>query len=169
MSTAGRRAIAGSRVSSRPNWIGWRHFSDFSARASTNPDPESLIPNPFPDPGHRVRLRGVTLTLEVTSPPQAKLTETRHSFGRDGGSIGREIDNSWVLPHSKVSGHHALISYRDSVFYIEDTSRNGVFLNSSRNRLVRGQAYPLGDGDRLIIDPYEIRVSIAGDRVEVPR
>jgi len=106
----------------------------------------------------------VILTLEVTSPQ--KPAASRQSFTRDGGTIGRETDNSWVLPHSKVSGHHALISYRQSAFYIEDTSRNGVCLNSSKNRLVRGQAYPLKAGDRLLIDPYEIRVSISGDQTE---
>ena len=72
------------------------------------------------------------LILEVTSPQATKLGgASRQTFDTDGGSIGRENDNSWVLPHAKVSGHHALISYRDAVYYIEDTSRNGVCLNSS--------------------------------------
>jgi type VI secretion system FHA domain protein len=106
----------------------------------------------------------VILTLEVISPQ--KPAASRQSFTRDGGTIGRETDNSWVLPHSKVSGHHALISYRQSAFYIEDTSRNGVCLNSSKNRLVRGQAYPLKPGDRILIDPYEIRVSVSGGESE---
>ena len=104
------------------------------------------------------------LTLEIISPQ--KPAASRQSFTRDGGTIGRETDNSWVLPHSKVSGHHALISYRQSAFYIEDTSRNGVCLNSSKNRLVRGQAYPLKAGDRILIDPYEIRVSVSGAETE---
>jgi type VI secretion system FHA domain protein len=84
----------------------------------------------------------------------------RQTFHGEGGSIGRENDNSWVLPHSKVSGHHAVISYRDAVYYIEDRSRNGVCLNSSKNRLERGRPYALKSGDRILIDPYEIRVSI---------
>ena len=72
------------------------------------------------------------LILEVTSPQRAKLGgASRQTFDTDGGSIGREDDNSWVLPHAKVSGHHALISYSDGVYYIEDTSRNGVCLNST--------------------------------------
>src|SRR5262245_60029478 len=40
---------------------------------------------------------------------------------------------------------------------------NGVFLNSSRNRLSRGQPHPLSSGDRLLIEPYEIRISIETD------
>jgi type VI secretion system FHA domain protein len=110
----------------------------------------------------------VILILELTSPQSMKSGASRQSFTREGGSIGRDPDNSWVLPHSKVSGRHALISYRQSTFYIEDTSRNGVFLNSSKNRLVRGQAYPLKAGDRVLIDPYEIRVSIEGEERAAP-
>jgi type VI secretion system FHA domain protein len=105
----------------------------------------------------------VTLSLEITSPQPTSGAASRQTFHEDGGSIGREIDNSWVLPHSKVSGHHAVISYRNAVYYIEDRSRNGVCLNSSKNRLERGRAYALKSGDRILIDPYEIRVSIERD------
>jgi type VI secretion system FHA domain protein len=109
----------------------------------------------------------VILILEVTSPQPTKLgSASRQTFNTDGGSIGREHDNSWVLPHAKVSGHHALISYRNSVYYIEDTSRNGVCLNSTKNRLERGRSYPLSAGDRILIDPYEIQVSISGEQRE---
>src|SRR5262249_25570795 len=102
------------------------------------------------------------LILEVTSPTRPVVS--RRTFDREGGSIGRDTDNAWVLPHSKVSGHHAVVSCHDDTFYIEDTSRNGVFLNSSRNRLERGRPYPLTSGDRILIDPYEIRVSIGRDQ-----
>jgi type VI secretion system FHA domain protein len=111
-----------------------------------------------------VENRVVILILEVTSRPSTKLAASRQTFNETGGSIGRENDNSWVLPHSKVSAHHALISYRNTVYYIEDRSRNGVCLNSSKNRLVRGQPYALTSGDRILIDPYEIRVSITSDQ-----
>jgi type VI secretion system FHA domain protein len=106
----------------------------------------------------------VILTLEITSPQSTKPGSSRHTFSDDGGTIGRDTDNAWVLPHSKVSGHHALISFRAGAFYIEDTrSTNGVRLNSSRNRISPGQPYAINDGDRILIDPYEIRVSITSD------
>ena len=101
------------------------------------------------------------LILEVTSP--ASTGAGRHTFHEEGGSIGRENDNAWVLPHSKVSGIHAVISHRNAVYYIEDRSRNGVFLNSSKNRLERGRPQALKPGDRILIDPYEIRVSVTRD------
>src|SRR3954447_8912441 len=91
---------------------------------------------------------------------------SRHTFHEDGGSIGRETDNAWVLPHSKVSGLHAVITHRHGVYYIEDRSRNGVYLNSSKHRLERGRAQPLKSGDRILIDPYEIRVSTGGEQHE---
>jgi len=73
----------------------------------------------------------VILILEVTSPQTPGAS--RHSFREEGGTIGRENDNAWVLPHSKVSGLHAVISHHNAVYYIEDRSRNGVYLNSSQS------------------------------------
>lgn len=81
-------------------------------------------------------------------------------FGREGGTIGRGPRNSWVLPDLNVSGVHARISFNQSAFYLEDTSLNGVFVNASQNRLVRDQPHELKAGDRIVIGPYEIRVSI---------
>jgi type VI secretion system FHA domain protein len=109
----------------------------------------------------------VNLILEVASP-QPTTGASRHTFHEDGGSIGRETDNTWVLPHSKVSGLHALITFRNAVFYIEDRSRNGVCVNSSKNRLERGRPYPIKSGDRLLIDPYEIRASVTQDQKDRP-
>jgi len=112
----------------------------------------------------------VILILEVTSSQSTKSGSGRHTFSHDGGTIGRDSNNSWVLPHSKVSSHHARISWRGGAFYIEDTkSTNGTRLNSSRNRLLPGQPQMLNEGDRILIDPYEIGVSIARDEFEAPR
>jgi type VI secretion system FHA domain protein len=106
----------------------------------------------------------VTLILDIASPQPATGSVSRQSFHEDGGTIGREKTNTWVLPHAKVSGRHAAISYRDGVYYIEDMSRNGVCLNLPTNRLERGRRYALNSGDRIVIDPYEIRVSITRER-----
>jgi type VI secretion system FHA domain protein len=104
----------------------------------------------------------VNLILEVTSPPSNAVL--RHTFQEGGGTIGRESSNSWVLPHSKVSGLHAVVTHRNATFFIEDRSRNGVYLNSTKNRLERGREQALKSGDRLMIEPYEIRVSITGEK-----
>jgi type VI secretion system protein len=103
----------------------------------------------------------VVLILEVTSAPSSALgSAARHTFDTAGGTIGRDRGNSWVLPHPKVSSRHAVITYAAGVFYIEDTSRNGVCLNSSRNRLAHGEPQPLANGDRLLIEPYDILISV---------
>jgi type VI secretion system protein ImpI len=106
------------------------------------------------------------LTLEVLPPQAAALGDGgRRVFSAHGGTIGRASSCDWVLSHRKVSGRHATISFQDGVFYIVDEqSANGVFINSAKNRLVPGRRYALKDGDRIIIDPYEMEVSIGADR-----
>ncbi len=101
------------------------------------------------------------LVLEITS---AAGDVTRHTFREEGGSIGRDLDNSLVLPHAKVSGLHALITCRNNAYYVEDRSRNGVCINSRKNRIPRDRPTALKAGDRILIDPYDLRVSLARDR-----
>jgi predicted component of type VI protein secretion system len=105
----------------------------------------------------------VTLTLELIESSGAAPVTSTHVFGEEGGTIGRAPTNSWILPHNKVSGLHARISSRNGVFYIEDTSRNGVCVNSPENRLVRNRPYALKSGDRLFIEPYEIGIWVGGE------
>jgi type VI secretion system FHA domain protein len=107
----------------------------------------------------------VILTLEVSGAHAASLgADRRRQFGTDGGIIGRARTCDWVLPHTKVSGRHARVTFQQGAFFIEDTSTNGVFVNSSRERLVRGRPHQLESGDRLFIDPYDIHVSISDAR-----
>jgi type VI secretion system FHA domain protein len=104
------------------------------------------------------------LTLEVTGPQAAALgAASRKVFDAAGGTIGRLADNTWALPDPYVSSRHAVIRYRDGTYYIEDTSTNGVFVNSPDNQLVKGQPYALKSGDWILIEPYEIRASITSD------
>ena len=65
-----------------------------------------------------------SLVLEIISPDPMPSGAGRHVFGPEGGTIGRGPRNSWVLPHSKVSGVHARITFNQSVFYVEDTTTN---------------------------------------------
>src|SRR5262245_58732505 len=110
------------------------------------------------------------LTLEVTGPQSDALGHARRKvFGIEGGTIGRLPDNTWVLAEPYVSGRHAIIRFMDGSFQIEDTSMNGVFLNSTTERIVRGRPYPIKSGDRIVIDPYEIVAHVdATDRTEKP-
>jgi type VI secretion system FHA domain protein len=108
------------------------------------------------------------LTLEITGPQTGYIGgATRKVFDAAGGTIGRLPDNHWMLPDPHVSGRHAVIRYSNGTFYIEDTSTNGVFINTPDNRLTRGQQYPLKSGDRILIDLYEIRASITPGQPEI--
>jgi type VI secretion system FHA domain protein len=68
-----------------------------------------------------------------------------------------------VFADPYVSGRHALIRYVNGKYFIEDTSTNGVFINSPDARVGRSQAQQLNDGDVLYIDAYQIKVSIQKD------
>jgi type VI secretion system protein len=103
------------------------------------------------------------LTLEVVGRKAAQMGGSPRKVFQRGGTIGRLRDNDWVFPDQYISGHHAKISFVDGKYLIEDTSTNGVFVNSPQNRIPRGQAYALQDGDTLYVDDYEVRVSLEND------
>jgi type VI secretion system protein ImpI len=102
----------------------------------------------------------VRLILRILSPAQPPEAAGSHVFAEDGGSIGRAADNTWELPDTKISRWHAIISFQDGTFFIEDLSRNGVCLNDWNNRIDGGRPHPLKAGDTLFIDPYQIEVSL---------
>ncbi len=106
------------------------------------------------------------LTLEVMGQQAQNLgAAKRKVFNAIGGTIGRLPDNDWVFPDPYVSGRHALIRYLNGRFFVEDTSTNGVFVNSPDSRLSRTQAHQLKNGDVLFIDAYQIAVSIENEPV----
>jgi type VI secretion system FHA domain protein len=110
----------------------------------------------------------MVLTLEIRGALAEKLGPlARKVFSAAGGSIGRLPDNYWALPDPYISGRHAIIKYVNGAFYIEDTSTNGVSINSQDNRLTKGQPYAIRSGDWIFIEPYEIKASIS-EQIESP-
>ena len=108
------------------------------------------------------------LTLEVVGQKTAQMGTSVRKVFQSGGTIGRLRDNDWVLPDEYISGHHARISFANGAFSIEDTSTNGVFINSPQNRMTRGQPYVLRDGDTVFIDDYEVRVTVSAGSSAAP-
>jgi type VI secretion system FHA domain protein len=109
----------------------------------------------------------MTLLLEIVGPQAAQLAEAACKlFANAGGTIGRSPDSDWVIPDPFISGRHAQIHYRDGSYLLEDTSSNGVFVNSRENRLDKDQLYALRTGDRVFIDDYEIKVTIVHPQAE---
>jgi type VI secretion system protein ImpI len=101
------------------------------------------------------------LILEVTGREAAALgAASRAIFTTAGGSIGRRAGNDWVLPDPHVSGRHARVRAIGGTFFLEDNeSGNGVVVNGSR--LHPNEPFPLKDGDKVFIDPFEIAVQVS--------
>jgi type VI secretion system protein ImpI len=78
---------------------------------------------------------------------------------RGGFEIGRE-DRDWTLPDPNmfISGRHCEVRFENGAYWLHDFSRNGTFVNGSRQRVK--SPYLLNDGDRLQIGHYLISVSI---------
>jgi type VI secretion system FHA domain protein len=105
----------------------------------------------------------VALTLRVTSfHNQALGAQGIKTFGAAGGTIGRNQGNDWVLPDPErfVSGSHAMILCRNGVYYVQDLSTNGTFLNGSPQPIGNRREQALSEGDLLTIGEYQIAVSI---------
>ncbi len=83
--------------------------------------------------------------------------------GRRGIDIGRDQYLDWTLPDPDrvISGKHAEVRHRDDGYWLQDVSRNGVFVNRSAQRLQ--EAYRLRDGDRIQIGQYVILARIDGE------
>jgi type VI secretion system protein len=105
----------------------------------------------------------MAIKLRVISDQYRDLGEQRSRvFGVNGGTIGRAPDNDWILPDSKrvLSGHHCEIEYRSGVFWLKDTSTNGVYINEAEDPAFTIGPIELQDGDRLRMGDYEVLVSL---------
>lgn len=105
----------------------------------------------------------MALTLRVTSfHSQALGADSTRVFGAAGGTVGRALDNDWVLPDPEkfVSSRHAQIVCRGGTYLLRDDSTNGAFVNGSAQPVGNGNEQQLFDGDRIQIADYEISVSL---------
>jgi type VI secretion system protein ImpI len=111
-----------------------------------------------------------TLTLAVAARHAAQFgNRSSKAFEAQGGSIGRSEDCDWVLNASGVSRVHAMIRYLNGIYFIEDRSTNGMLLNDVP--LIKGDPSALKSGDRLLIDTFEVEISLrdaAADVVATP-
>ena len=62
-------------------------------------------------------------------------------FHENGGTIGRSLHNDWILPDPDrfISGRHATIDFKGGIYYLADTSSNGVYVNK--------EIEPIGQGN----------------------
>jgi len=107
----------------------------------------------------------MALRLKIVSDNAAAAGEhARWTFGVNGGRIGRNESNDWVLrdPDRYVSGRHAEIEHRAGTWWLRDTSTNGTFVNDAEEALGHDRPHKLAHGDRIRIGDYEIEVEISG-------
>ncbi|MFW2403590.1 MAG: type VI secretion system-associated FHA domain protein TagH [Gammaproteobacteria bacterium] len=106
------------------------------------------------------------LRLRIVSDNK-RLLGDKHAtdFVACGGTIGRNPDNDWVLPdpHRYISGRHALIDFQGGAYYIVDTSRNGVYINTADAPVGRGHPQRLFDGDRMRLGDFDMICEITED------
>ena len=81
-----------------------------------------------------------------------------HVFGEAGGYIGRSEECEWVLPDRsrEISRQHALITFEDGHFYLEDVSANGVFLSLAHEPVGKDSRHRIEHGEGFIIGAYTI-------------
>jgi predicted component of type VI protein secretion system len=92
-------------------------------------------------------------------------------FREEGGTIGRSLQNDWILPDPDrfISGRHATIDHKGGIYYLVDTSTNGVYLNGDCEPIGKGNPRRLFDGDRMRFGDFEIVVSIdSGESLQMP-
>src|SRR5210317_545274 len=107
------------------------------------------------------------------------VSENRDLLGKDcereyyeeGGTIGRSLQNDWILPDPDrfISGRHATIDYKGGIYYLADTSTNGVYMNGEFEPIGNGNPRRLFDGDRLRMGDFEFEVRIdKGESLVMP-
>ena len=92
-------------------------------------------------------------------------------YYESGGTIGRSLHNDWILPDPDrfISSRHATIDFKGGIYYLADTSSNGVYVNNEMEPIGKGNPRRLFDGDRLRLGDFEIAVSIdSGESLVMP-
>ncbi len=112
------------------------------------------------------------LLLEIVSEHKDALGgDCVREFRDNGGTIGRSLENDWILPDPDhfISGKHAAIDFQAGSYYLVDTSTNGVFVNDEETPIGRGNPRRLFNGDRLKMGEFEFKVTLdEGESLVMP-
>ena len=112
------------------------------------------------------------LTLKIVSEHASLVGDDFvREFGDDGGTIGRGLQNDWILPDPDryISGRHATIDHQGGIYYLADTSSNGVYVNDEHEPIGNGNPRRLFDGDRLRMGDFLFEVALdSGESLVMP-
>ncbi|WP_460415874.1 type VI secretion system-associated FHA domain protein [Pseudomonas sp. microsymbiont 2] len=103
-------------------------------------------------------MKGLTLTI-VNLENLAQGVATRHRFGRNGGTIGRQ-GADWLIVdrERRIEPIHCEIRWKEGSFCVIDRSHR-TYLNQSTQSLGAHAPVRLRDGDRLRVGAYQLQVS----------
>ena len=114
----------------------------------------------------------MSLTIKIISEHRDLVgDDCVREFHEQGGTIGRALQNDWILPDPDryISGRHATIDFRGGMYYLADTSSNGVYMNDERTPIGKGNPRRLFDGDRMRMGDFEFEVHIdKGESLVMP-
>lgn len=114
----------------------------------------------------------MALVLKITSEHKELLgDDSERTFVEEGGTIGRSLQADWILPDPDryISGKHATIDFKGGMYYLADTSSNGVYVNDDCEPLGNGNPRRLFDGDKLRMGDFEFLVRIdKGESLAMP-
>ena len=104
------------------------------------------------------------LVFEVCSTASGVLPVGK-TFDRIGGVIGRGAGCDWIIPDANrlISSHHGLVSYREGHYFLTDISSNGIGVSGSMERLCKGQARLISNGDVYQVGALDIRARLVMD------
>ncbi|OMH38682.1 type VI secretion system-associated FHA domain protein TagH [Motiliproteus sp. MSK22-1] len=110
----------------------------------------------------------LTIVSFKGQPPSSSDSVT---FDQSGGIVGRAKNCDLVLedPERTISSKHALISHEGGSFRITDTSLNGIYLNSTDQRLSNEGSVVISPGDRFYIGEYILAADIENDAAGLDR
>lgn len=112
------------------------------------------------------------LELKIVSEHQDILGDDHaRVFREDGGTIGRSLQNDWILPDPDrfISGKHATIDFQSGAYYLADVSTNGVYVNDEEEPLGKGNPRRLFHNDKLRMGDFEFVISLdEGEGLEMP-
>jgi len=105
------------------------------------------------------------LVFDIVKNGKSVPAKRNFHFEEEGGSIGRNEDNDWVLndPNSYISGLHASILCKHGSYFIRDESTNGTFLKNPYKKLPKGHPVKITASDVFIIGDHELQARFSNN------
>lgn len=105
----------------------------------------------------------MSIVISIVKLPEGAVdTKSTHTFALQGGTIGRNSDNDWILedPERFISSQHSQITFENGQYYLTDLSTNGTFSNGAAEPIGKGNTVQLNDGDKFGLGDYEFLASV---------